>query len=963
MDTLNLAKRFPKILCITLLLFFTIPGNIQAQNNPAKQNKSGKVPQTEAQIRFYKQLSSANKVKKIKDNDSAAVYAKSLLDEAKKNNDPVWASQVNLAQSTRAFRSGDHKVALAFARQSAAEASETDSITYIKAPLMVAYMLNREGKDDAALAIAFKMLHKAEGHGWRELMIECKNCIADVYRKMNQPQRALPYAQQASDESLEIKDTAMYLFSTSMLSAIYSNRGMQTPENLAKATKLSEIVVSKTFFPTLSKFSQVRELGNLARLYEMQDKFAQAERILLQAVEISHKEGYRDLETHDLNELMTVKIDQGLYQEAINYGNRAVALLPDTTTIDVLSRNIYNRLKEAHLKLRNFELAFRYAEKARIINDSLVSADKIETAAKLDQDYKADKRIIQANTSELLMKQQRNYSITIAVIVLVGLIGIYRWFLYKRKRQADLVAEENRQLARLNDLKTKFFSNISHELRTPLTLIAGPIDQLRNVGPYELDPELKKNYIETVWQNSRKLLSLVNELLDLTKMESGKITVQNQSVALDAFLKVIFQGFDSAAKFKKINYSLLSQIKSNIVANLDKDKLEKILNNLISNAMKFTPANGSIKILAEVTSQELIVSVSDTGKGIPEADLKHIFDRYYQVTTADSPAEGGTGIGLAIAKEFTELLGGNIQVTSTLQKGTSFKITIPTELQEVFVVTQPEIQIPDEVLPTPPETAEKLGYILLVEDQHEMSAYIASILRPYYAVEFANNGLEALKLLEDANVAPALIISDVMMPEMDGFTLLNRLKTHEVFCRIPVVMLTALADPGSKLNALSIGVDDYVTKPFVSNELLARVRNLVANASERLKYAEDDTRAVEESGVAADVAYVSPSDLAWLKKLEALVRENTGKIDVDLASVSYTMAVSERQLFRNIKRLTGLTPNKYIRSIRLQIAREAIESGKYRTIAEISYVAGFETPAYFSKLFKEAFGKDVADLL
>ena len=960
MATLNRIKLNPLKKYIALLLLFLSITKVVAQAKSSSQ-PAKKPVQTAEQILFKKQYSRANAIKKIKDNDSARLYAQSLLAEAGKTNDVVWVSQIYMAQSMRLFRLGEHKAALAFAKQATAVAKESDSVTFIKAPLMVAYMLNREGKDDEALAIAFKMLHKAEAKGWRELQIECKNCIADVYRKMSQPRRALPYAQQASDESLEIKDTAMYLFSTAMLSAIYSHIDLRTRENTNKATKLAEIIVSKTFFSTLSEFSQVRELGNLARLYRMQNKFAQAEQILLRALAIAHKEGYRDLEAHDLNELATIKIDQGLYGEAVSYGERAAALLPDST-IDVEHRNIYNKLRDAHLKLKNFEKAYYYGEKATMINDSLVAADKARTASLLDQDYKADKRIIEANSNELLMKQQRNYIVLISIIILLVLIAVYRWFMYQRKKKADLLAEEHKQLSHLNDLKTKFFANISHELRTPLTLIAGPIDQLRNVGAYDLDPEIKKTYIETVYQNSKKLLSLVNELLDLTKMESGTIAVHQQSVALRAFFNLIFQGFDSAAQFKQINYTLSCDIKSNIVANLDKDKLEKVVNNLISNAMKFTPAHGEVQVTAALQAQQLTVKVSDTGKGIPETDLAHVFERYYQVATDQGAAEGGTGIGLAIAKEFTALLGGTIQVESTIAKGTTFLISVPVEVQEVYIAEEVPTDSARNMLKIAKDTVEPAGTILLVEDQHEMSAYIGSLLQPFYTIQVARNGLEALRILDEGSALPSLIISDVMMPEMDGFTLLSRLKAHEIYCRIPVVMLTALSDSGSRLNALNIGVDDYLTKPFMSTELLARVKNLVANAEERASYrtaAEtDETDADDEQ-----VPYSSPSDLAWLKKLEELVRTSTGKADIDLASVSYTMAVSERQLFRNIKRLTGLTPNKYIRTIRLQIAREAIESGKYRTIAEISYVAGFETPAYFSKLFKEAFGQDVGDLL
>ncbi len=220
--------------------------------------------------------------------------------------------------------------------------------------------------------------------------------------------------------------------------------------------------------------------------------------------------------------------------------------------------------------------------------------------------------------------------------------------------------------------------------------------------------------------------------------------------------------------------------------------------------------------------------------------------------------------------------------------------------------------------------------------------------------------MEALKLLNESEQQPSLIISDVMMPEMDGFTFLQHLKAHDVLCRIPVVMLTAIADEAAKYHALNIGVDDYLTKPFNHRELLARVANLLHNLQERAGFIASEQNEPTTNNVVADV---SPADLVWLKSLEELVLAHAGKKDLAIATISYEMAVSERQLFRNIKRITGLTPNKYIRSVRLQMARTAIESGRYTTISEVAYAVGFETPAYFSKLFKEFYGRDVNDLI
>ncbi len=899
---------------------------------------------------FQSKLKLANKIQEIKDEDSAGLYAKKLLAKAKSQQNKIWQAQIILAQAYRSYSLGDIERAKTFGQQSLQLASPKDSVTYVKAGLMVAYMLNRQGKDTEALKIAFEMTRKAEDYGWSVLVVECKICIADIYRAVNEPKKGLTYAQQAYEQAKVLKDTSIYIFALSTLSNLYSNQGLKSPANLAKATKLYEIIVSEPYFSTLSMFSKARHLSNMARLYEMQDKFDLAEQVLTKSIAISSKEGYKNIEAHALNELMTVHLDRGEYGKAIKYGSRAASLLSKEDATNILQRNIYRNLSSAYVGIKDFEKALDYSNRSRTITDSLTAKDKVEMARRMDEEYKADKRIIQATADAKLMKQQRNFSIAIALIIVLGLVALYRWFLFRRKKQAALLAEKHQQLAKLNALKAKFFTNISHELRTPLTLIAGPIEQLQQEG-VDLATAQNKAYIQTIGLNTKKLLNLLNELLELGKLEAGSIEVNARPTDIQQFIRLIYQGFSSAAQYKKIDYNLSMAIGTQTIVSIDKEKLEKILTNLISNALKFTPVNGKITVEVYLIGNELQLKVADSGKGMPKEALKQIFDRYYQVVHEQSQAEGGTGIGLAIAKELTEVLGGSIHVESSLGQGSLFQVSLPVEILSTLV--------PPTVSPVM-EVKNTEGLILIVEDQLEMADYISSILSPYYQLLFAVNGVEALKLLNENEHKPSLIISDVMMPEMDGFTFLQHLKAHEVLCRIPVVMLTAIADETAKYYALNVGVDDYLTKPFNHLELLARVSNLLHNLKERAGFIASEQKETTEDKVIADV---SPGDLLWLKSLEELVIAHAGKKNLAIATISYEMAVSERQLFRNIKRITGLTPNKYIRSVRLQMARTAIDSGKYKTISEIAYAVGFETPAYFSKLFKEYYGRDVNDLI
>ena len=854
-----------------------------------------------------------------------------------------------LKESSKAYKSGDEDKALALAEKSVKLSGPADSATYVKASNMVAYMWSAKGEEVKALKVAFNILREAEKKGWKKLNISSRACIADLYRAVGNPKAALPYAIQASADAVELKDTAQYIFGISTLSNLYSDRKLSSPGNLKIATKYMLTILAPPFISHLSKFDKARYLNNLGRLYVNQDELSKAEQTLKQSIELSSAEKFAPLEKTALNELMSLYILRKDYPAAITYGERALLAQPEKQTNQVLQRNVFDKLSQAYQGNGNYELALTYYQKATDLNDQISAKDKAKDAAELDKKYANDTRLLKADNQTKLIKQQRNYITIIAIIIGIALIAIYSWINLRRKRKSDLILQEHHLLQRLDVLKTRFFANISHELRTPLTLIIGPADQL--INEQVEDDKQRKDYLQSILNNGKRLLNLVNELLDMGKLEAGKLLTQLKRVELAYLIEGLQESFAGAVNQKAIIYKLTSSIPAQLFVELDTDKFEKIANNLLSNALKFTPANGTISISAKLKDSIFEFSVSNTGTGIHPDDLSRIFDRYYQGENSAQPMEGGTGIGLAIAKEFAELMGGQLTVVNDWGRGVTFKVALPITGEEMAQNELPGFENEDETAEVVILGKEKL--VLVVEDNPLMTTYISSLLTPIYTVITAANGLEALQILKSAQTMPNIIISDVMMPKMDGFTLLETIKQDPTICGVPVILLTALTDSRHRIKALNIGVDDYITKPFLSAELLARTANLITNAALR------STAPSEEK----EPLVASPSDLKWLSELEILVRQYTGKADLNLAEFSYAMAISERQLFRRIKALTGLTPNKYIRVIRLQIAREAIESGKYRTISEISYAAGFETPAYFSKLFKEHYGVEVLELL
>lgn len=898
------------------------------------------------------------------------MFSNNIITVARQKHDKQLEARVLLAQSSRAYRMGDEISSLNYACRALKLTSPADSNTYTQSSTMIAYMLSRQGKNVEALKTGFKILRETDAWGWKKLSIGCRACISDLYRSIGNPQAALPYALRASSDAKTLKDSSLYIFTLSTLSNLYSDRRIESPASLIKATAYMEIILAPPYLRLLSSFDQARYLSNLGRLYIKQHDFILGEKTLLRSIAISHQEKYTPLEKTTLNELMSLCIDKGLYRKAIKYGRQAVVAQAEAQSDRVLQRNIFDHLSEAYVGIKDYEQAFNYAQKANMLNDSILAANKARDAAELDKKYLADKRLLIAGSMAKLLRQQRNFIIVLALIVVMSLIAVYRWLIYKRKKETLLLAREHRQLEKLDVLKTRFFANISHELRTPLTLIIGPAGQLLNKQIE--DEHLQQDYLLGITRNGEKLLNLVNELLDLGKLEAGKLWIRPKPVALLPVIKEICHSFSAPADRKKISYHLVCDIKEHLFIQLDQEKFEKICNNLIGNAIKFTPLSGSITLVATITPDFVEFSVANTGFGIHPDDLPYIFDRYYQGHQEELTYNGGTGIGLAIAYEFAELMDGSLIVENTWGEGTTFKLSIPLIYAEQHTFPMPDRVVDIDV--SGQSFVDNKQLVMIVEDNIEMAGYITSILQPAYILMTAHNGVEALHMLRSMIKLPSLIISDVMMPEMDGFALLKILKQNAVFCTIPVIMLTALADTRHKLKALNIGVDDYIVKPFLNDELIARATNLINNSATRFKVPGQKIVELTEAGngegiepassIEEDVLFsTSPADLTWLSTLENQVRIHIGKTDLNLTILSDAMSVSERQLFRRIKAITGLTPNKYIRAIRLQIAREAIESGRYRTIAEISYAAGFDTPAYFSKLFKEHYGRNINELM
>jgi signal transduction histidine kinase/DNA-binding response OmpR family regulator/tetratricopeptide (TPR) repeat protein len=625
------------------------------------------------------------------------------------------------------------------------------------------------------------------------------------------------------------------------------------------------------------------------------------------------------------------------------------------------------------------ELAKAY-ETFKIYHDSKEALyNEANTRALVQQEYEKqlqESAMLQQQKEAKLARQRwliATMLIACLAFVIIALM-LYRNYRIKNKANKLLKAKnaeisaQRAKLKALDETKSRFFANISHELRTPLTLISSPLQNLLQKGREKFLPSTKET-LQLMYRNAEALKALVNDILALSKLESDKMNLKLQEVPVKPMLTRIASNFNSFAMVNGITYLQFFEELPDDTILLDAGKTEKIINNLLSNATKHTPSGGAVTMVAKRIDQQLQIQVKDTGPGINPTDLPFIFDRFYQSTQPDAPLQGGTGIGLALAKEFCQFMGGTITVESELNEGSTFTVHLPyrivenpAEVPETEVLHEENAYV-EEINVDKTKTGK--GYkILIVEDHPDMQAYVNGLIAADHTTFLASNGKEAIKVLEQEAVD--LIISDVMMPEMDGYALLTHLKNTDKYHQIPVIMLTALGDESHKLQALTIGVDDYLTKPFSPDELLVRVHNLLERYEARLQWKKEEEKASVLGSINGtggqnneDHATSSPHQLevAWLKSVEKEIYANLENEDFRLTDLATRYNLSYRQFLRRIKKLTGLSVKQYQQEIALQKARELLEEGTYGNASAVAYSIGMSHVTRFSKLYEARFGK------
>jgi len=611
-------------------------------------------------------------------------------------------------------------------------------------------------------------------------------------------------------------------------------------------------------------------------------------------------------------------------------------------------------------------------------------------AVSIDEKNKGQIELLASENELQKMKVRQSRTLMIVLVgcafffILIAIIIIRQRKIRSEQKllhDLELKKVESDKLKELDQLKSSFFANISHEFRTPLTLILSPAEKLLS----KITDESHRNELLLIHRYARRLRRLINQLLNLSKLEAGKLKLNAREENIVKLLKTFTQSFESLAKQRNVQLDFKSE-KGEIIVSVDQNKLEIIINNLLSNAFKFTPEGGQISV--EVANMpdddnaagEVHIIVSDSGLGIPEDKLGKIFERFYLVdeTNANPNYHEGSGIGLALAKELIELHHGEIRVESKMNVGTIFRIILPVsganisaeenngfedtpdgdgmdefsqEIPLSDIYPQEPEKIPDKKQPVIDSSKPVL---LVVEDNPDLRAHVCYHLSGEYNIIEAKDGEEGLG--ETIRAIPDLIISDVMMPKMDGFEMSNAIKNDERTCHIPIILLTALAARESRIEGFETGADDFISKPFDMEELQIRVKNLIAQRHRVSQFIERKIKTLH-ANLYMDFADsgITSMDEQFMQKLVALLKEHHTNPELNITEFSQLFGQSVAQLNRKIKALTGQSTAEFIRTYRLNRAAELIKK-KSATVAEIAYDVGFNNPSYFTECFKQYFG-------
>ncbi|MEQ9286161.1 MAG: tetratricopeptide repeat protein [Cyclobacteriaceae bacterium] len=792
---------------------------------------------------------------------------------------------------------------------------------------------------------ALKPARKLNNKG---MMAYCYLNLGRTYSRIEQYDKAEDYYLKTRDIRQELNDTNGIITSNADIAELYRLRG-----NLDKALEFFTLSLNDTR-KIDNNGALAFSLNNIAKIYRQKNDLKNAQKYALEALEVAKDFELKNDERKVLENLSLIYQQLGLHEKALQF----------------YKDHIYKR-------------------------DSIFNEETTRKIEEMRSKYKAEKQEVetlllkrQAELDEVIIQRQKTVIVLTAIgiaLLLVIAIVAYRSSLTRKKlniliseqrdqalKDKNLIEQQSKKLEALDMAKSRFFHNISHDLRSPLSIIIGNQDEIIQSDENYLTKK-SKQYLEVAHKNARRLLFLTDEINELTKLEEGKLQLKPVAVQIGPYLKLLVSMFQSTADFKEVDLQFENKIDETTTLELDPYQFEKIIYNLISNALKHSKSEDKVLvILDQGEKRDIIISIKDTGDGIPEASIPYIFDRYYQSPENKYHVYEGLGVGLALVKELVKLHKGSISVKSKPGIGTTFTVVLPNTAdtkngtipersdyildknslwadlwEKTYQKEQPvKLNILNEASPGSKK-------ILLVEDHPEVREYICGLLGENFQVIEVENGLKALETLKKETVD--LIITDLMMPWMDGFELLENIQKNEKYNQIPVLVVSARNTDDDKFRVLTAGVSDILQKPINRTELLLRIDNLLnshpANGKQNAPLIFNNTHLIDDL------------EKELLKKLEKLILERIDDSNLSVLHLADAMAASERKVYRMIKKLTNLTPFDYIKEVRWQYLEHLVKNKHVKNASEAAKSIGMKNVTNFKNQYRKRFNRDIEESL
>ncbi len=881
----------------------------------------------------------------------------------------------------------------------------------------------RNSYPDSTIFYVSRALDLARQGSFVERQIQSNNYLGIAHRNLGNYSRAFEYymtAYSASQEANVLEQQGYSLINLGNLSIYQSDfegalpyflNALNTAEQLGDSTMIGYCYLNlgRTYRgldrlnESEQQFIKTRQLreqlgdtpgvitaeADLGEVYRLKKDYSAAISSFESAMDRANSVGNLGAVVYSLNNLALIYIDLNDSKKAEEYALRSLAMAKE--------HGLQNDVRKALLSIsqiseinQDYPTALKYHQDYHDLNQEIFSEENTRKIERLRAQYESERQEAenqflkqQAELNEQIISRQETIilltGVGIGLLLVAAFISIYAYntkhkLSYKIMRQKQQIEEDKNvienQASKLEELdraKSRFFANISHDLRSPVSLILGNLENVRLNQENYFTPIAKQN-LDVIERNGQRLLNMTDEINDLTQLEDGKLKLNKQAVSLRPYLDSLLGMFETTLALRSVELKLTASHDNDFLVDIDSRQFEKIVFNIVGNAIKHTKDGDTITVDLDNIKDTIELRISDTGEGINSQSLPYIFDRFYQSPDNKYQAREGLGIGLALVRELVELHDGHITVESELGVGTTFIVSLPESTSDVGLapLLSDELSKRGELLLTLEqeefnaknklktfEEDKKKASVLIVEDHVEIRSYIRDLIAEDFKVVEAAHGQEALEVLEREPVD--LIITDLMMPWMDGFELLEALAKDDDYKSIPVLVVSARTSEEDRERVLFHGINDFLQKPFNKNELKLRVQNLLG---QRTKWETNGATLVQQRAKQVDSI-----EQTLLRKVDQLILEKIDDSNLNVAQMADTMAASERQVYRLIKKITDKTPLEYIKEVRLQFADQLIRQGKVRSASQAAREIGMKNVTQFNKNYEKRFGKSPAELI